>query len=78
MPLLRNAKKALRNSQKKAVFNREVKSRVKTTLDKVKAEPSIPNLSQAFSALDKAKKRGIFHRNKVSRLKSQLSLLLNK
>lgn len=76
MPLLKNAKKALRSSQAKAVVNRRIKSRVKTTMDEMKAKPGTDNLSMAFSALDKAAKRGLFHGNKVARLKRQLSRLL--
>jgi ribosomal protein S20 len=75
MPLLNNAKKALRVSARKTVVNSRIKSQVKTSLDKVKAEPTSENLSSAFSALDKAVKRGLFHINKVARLKSQLSRL---
>lgn len=77
MPLLHNAKKALRSQAAKAEINSRVKSRVKTALDKVKAEPTAENLSTAFSSLDKALKRNIFHANKVARLKSQLSRLLS-
>lgn len=75
MPLLKNAKKALRSSQAKAAVNSRVKSRVKTSLDKVKVNPTPENLSAAFSSLDKALKRKLFHANKVARLKSQLSRL---
>lgn len=75
MPLLNNAKKALRASERKAAVNRRIKSQVKTSLDKVKETPTPENVSGAFSALDKAVKRGLFHINKVARLKSQLSRL---
>jgi ribosomal protein S20 len=75
MPLLNNAKKALRASERKATINRRIKSQVKTAVDKVKETPNPENMSSAFSALDKAVKRGLFHINKVARLKSQLSRL---
>lgn len=75
MPLLNNAKKALRASEHKATVNRRIKSQVKTAVDKVKATPNAENMASAFSALDKAVKRGLFHINKVARLKSQLSRL---
>lgn len=75
MPLLRNAKKALRASAAKAEINRQVKSRVKTALDAVKAQPTAENMATAFSSLDKALKRNLFHANKVARLKSQISRL---
>lgn len=78
MPLLKNAKKALRASKRKAIVNRRVKSRVKTLSDTLVAEPNQSNLSQVFSAIDKAMKRNIFHRNKAARLKSQMSKLVSK
>lgn len=75
MPLLKNAKKALRSQAAKAEINSRVKSRVKTALDAAKAKPSTQTMATAFSALDKALKRNLFHANKVARLKSQLSRL---
>jgi small subunit ribosomal protein S20 len=76
MPLLKNAKKALRVSRRKTVVNRRVKSVVSTMVDKMKTEPTMLNLQAAFSAIDKAVKRNIFHRNKAARHKSQLAKLL--
>lgn len=76
MPILQNAKKALRSSQKKAVYNQKVKSKVKNMIDKMKKEPSVEALNNVFSAIDKAVKRNIFHKNKAARLKSQMSKLL--
>jgi ribosomal protein S20 len=76
MPILRNAKKALRASKRKAVFNRTVKSRTKTAIDAVKKTPTMATLSTAYSAIDKAVKRKVFHKNKAARLKQQLSKLV--
>ncbi|HYD34942.1 MAG TPA: 30S ribosomal protein S20 [Vitreimonas sp.] len=76
MPILSNAKKALRSSERKAAVNRVVKSKLKTALDKVKAAPTADTLSTAFSALDKAVRRHMLHRNKAARLKSQVSKLV--
>lgn len=75
MPILSNAKKALRSSQKKAVFNRAIKSKLKTALDSVKKTPSNDTLSNAFSKIDKAVKRNLMHRNKAARMKSQMAKL---
>lgn len=76
MPLLRNAKKALRQSYARAEVNQKLKSRVKTALDAAKSKPSNITLGTAFSALDKALKHHIFHANRVARVKSQLSRLV--
>lgn len=76
MPILENAKKALRSSKRKATYNQTVRSRVKTTVDAAKKKPSMENLTVAYSAIDKAVKRNLFHQNKASRLKSQLAKLV--
>lgn len=78
MPILKNAKKALRVSRRKTEINRQIKSRVKTMVDKMKKDPSQENLSEAYTAIDTAAKKNIFHRNKAARLKSQLSKLMPK
>lgn len=75
MPLLPNAKKALRVSKRKTDVNARVKSIIKTMVDKVKKSPSAQNLSNAYSAVDTAVKQNLLHKNKASRLKSQLSKL---
>ncbi len=76
MPLLKNAKKALRVSKRKTITNRRIKSRVKTLTDAYKSDPKPAGLSAAFSAIDRAVKRNIFHRNRAARIKSQLSKLI--
>ncbi|MEN8253746.1 MAG: 30S ribosomal protein S20 [Patescibacteria group bacterium] len=77
MPILKNAKKALRVSRRKEIINRRLRSKTKTMTDKMVKEPSASQLSLVFSAIDKAVKRNIFHKNKAARLKSQMSRLLN-
>lgn len=76
MPILKNAKKALRVSKRKTIFNRRSKSRMKTAMDRVKKTPNQANLALAFSAIDRAVKRNIIHKNKAARLKSRISKLL--
>ncbi len=73
MPLLRNAKKALRSSLKKAQMNRRVKSQARTMMTSMRTKPTSEGLSAAFSAIDRAVKKHLFHKNKAARLKSQLS-----
>jgi len=76
MPILKNAKKALRASERKADYNRQVKSKLKTALDKMIKGPSPAVLSEVFQAVDKAVKRHLVHRNKAARLKSKMSRLV--
>lgn len=73
MPILKNAQKALRSSQRKAVVNQRNRSQVKTTTDAFKKNPTAELLAAAFSALDRAAKNHLSHKNKVARVKSQLS-----
>lgn len=73
MPILQNAKKALRSSKRKAQVNKVVRSRAKTAIDAVKKSASAETLSTAFSRIDRAVKHNLLHKNKAGRLKSQLS-----
>lgn len=77
MPILKNAKKALRSSARKAAVNQVVKSKLKTMQDKMVKNPLVENLAPAFSAIDKAKKNHLIHANKAARLKSRLSKLVS-
>jgi len=76
MPILKNAKKALRVSDRKAVIRQPAKSRVKTMLDAAKKSPTAETVSQAFSAIDRAAKINVFHKKKAAHLKSQIAGLL--
>ena len=73
MPILQNAKKALRVSKRKAEINQPVRSRLKTAVDAVKKKADSDTMSTAFSAIDKAVKRNVIHRKKAARIKSQLA-----
>ena len=76
MPILKNAKKALRVSKRKTVINSRIKSRVKTLTDAFKKNPTSAALSEAYSSIDIAVKKNILKKNKAARVKSQLSKLL--
>lgn len=85
MPNTEGARKTLRASKKKAVFNLRRKNAMKKAVknfrelikeDKTtEAEEKIPLV---YKAIDKAQKRGIIKKNTASRKKSRLSNLLNK
>jgi DNA-binding protein HU-beta len=76
MPILANAKKALRGSQRKAVYNLAVRSRAKSAVDALRKKPSMEALSAAYQAIDMAVKRNLYQANKAARLKSQLAKLV--
>ena len=80
MPITKNAKKALRASDRKAVFNlrrkRVVNSDVKNIQNLVKAgkaDEAKKSLSAAYKALDKAAKMNTISKGHASRKKSRLA-----
>ena len=79
MPITSSAKKALRSSKKKRVFNLRRKNEMQNVIKEYKklivgkkskeAEKLIPKLQKA---IDKAAKRGIIKKNTAARRKSRL------
>jgi len=85
MPNKKSAERRVRNSARKELVNRRVKSLVKSREKKYlafvkagKTEEAKAALSAAISALDKAAKKGVIHAGKVDRKKSRLSISLAK
>jgi len=76
MPIIKSAKKALRQTAKHYLRNKTVKSATKTAIKKARLKPETNTLSQAFSALDKAVKKHVVKKNTANRLKSRLSKLI--
>ena len=76
MPLLQNAKKALRSSKRKTAINQTLKSKTRTLIKKAKLEPTADKISAAFSTIDKSVKKNLMHKNKAARVKSGLSKLV--
>ena len=81
MPTHKSAEKALRQSKKRNLRNKMVKSEIKTLIKKLETASDKAQaqnlLKETFSLLDKAVKRNILHQNKVSRTKSRLSRFAN-
>ena len=73
MPILANAKKALRASNRKAVINSRTKSKMRTAIKAAQADPSKENIKAAYSAVDRAAKNKLIHKNKAAHVKSQLA-----
>lgn len=79
MAITKNAKKAVRSSARKRVFNirrnntmRDIIKTVRKTLvagEVAKAEAMMP---EAYKAIDKAAKRGVIKENTAARKKSRL------
>ncbi|MDR3547916.1 MAG: 30S ribosomal protein S20 [Candidatus Pacebacteria bacterium] len=85
MAITKNAKKALRASLKKRVFNVRRKRALTSTTKDVKKlivagqkTEANQSLAAAYQAIDKAAKRGIIKKNTASRKKSRLAKALGK
>ena len=83
MPITQSAKKALKGSEKKKVFNLRRKKKVEDAVKSVKklvkegkTKEANALLPQAFSALDKAAKGNTIKANTASRKKSRLNAMV--
>ena len=85
MPIKSSAKKALRSSKTKRVYNIRRKEALKGAVKELKKVVASGNkkeaealLSKAFKALDKAAKGNTIKKGNASRKKSRLSAIVNK
>lgn len=76
MPLIKSAKKKLRQDKKRQKRNKSTKDFLKEVLKKARAAVSEENIRLAIKATDKAVKKRIIHKNKGARIKSSLSKLV--
>lgn len=85
MPITKSAKKYLRVSERKRVFNlkqlKKMRGLIKdlrsfVTQGKLKEAQNL--LAQVFKAIDKAAKRGVIKKNTASRKKSRLTKAVNR
>lgn len=81
MPIIKSAKKALRQSIKRRLRNIGRKKAIKNAVVKIKKakkEEALKLLSLAYKAIDKAAKAGTIKKNTAARKKSRLAKLINK
>ncbi len=85
MPITTSAKKALRGSQRKRVFNTIKKEQINKAVKKLKkliSEKKVKEAKEFFpqvqKILDKSVKTGLIKANKSGRKKSRLSKLIKK
>jgi small subunit ribosomal protein S20 len=85
MPITKSAKKALKQGEKKKVFNLRRKKKVEDTVKVVKklvkegkVKEANALLPKAFSALDKAAKGNTIKDNTAARKKSRLNAFVKK
>lgn len=85
MAITKGAKKAVRSSERKRVFNvrrnntmRDVIKDIKKALIAGETDKATTLLPTAYKAIDKAAKRGVIKDNTAARKKSRLSIAVNR
>ena len=73
MPLIKSAKKKLKQDKKRSILNLVYKKNYKDLLKQAKVDKKPEIVKKAISSIDKAVKKGIIHVNKAARLKSQIT-----
>lgn len=75
MPIIKSAKKRLRQSKKRRIYNARYEHTYKKALKQLKrnAKNKKEALADTYKAIDKAAKKGILHKKRASRLKSKAS-----
>ena len=72
MPIIKSAKKAARQAEKRTAHNVGIKKDIKTALKAFKAAPSKETLAKAQSEYDKAVKKNLLKKNTAARRKAKL------
>jgi small subunit ribosomal protein S20 len=85
MPITSSAKKALRASKHKRVFNQRRKDTIGAVVKKVKkfiadknTQEAVKLLAEAYQAIDKAAKTNLIKKNTAARKKSRLAKFVSK
>ena len=73
MPIIKSAKKKMRQDKKRNSVNLKTLTSLKRAIADVRKNPSVESLKKASSLIDQAAKKNIIHKNKASRLKSRLA-----
>ena len=76
MPVLKHAKKKLRQDKIRTTRNKKLKDLFKKLVKQARAKKTAESVSKAFSSIDKAAKNYILHKNTAARMKSSLSKLV--
>ena len=78
MPIIKSAKKRVKQTQKATARNARSKKSLRSALKSFLKKPSASAHQKAQSNLDKAVKKGLVHKNKVARKKRQLAAAAKK
>lgn len=77
MPVIKSAKKKLRQDKKRQEQNKVQKDFLKKVVKTFRAHPTDKNLQAVYKATDKSVKKHLIHANKAARLKSSLTKTLS-
>lgn len=72
MPVIKSAKKKLRQDNKKQEENKKLKSLLKELIKRAVKTKDTKKIQNAVRVADRAAKKHIIHKNKAARIKSQL------
>ena len=73
MPIIKSAKKAMRQATKRTEHNASIKKDIMAAVKAFKATPTAKTLAKAQSEFDKAVKKDLLKKNTASRRKAQLA-----
>ena len=82
MPNHKSAEKRVRQSEKRRQINRSNRTRLRSSIKKLRAEVdgggnTVALLPETISVIDKAVQKGVLHRNAAARYKSRLTTQVN-
>jgi|APSaa5957512576_1039674.scaffolds.fasta_scaffold49990_2 small subunit ribosomal protein S20 len=78
MPIIKSAKKKLKQDKFRTAVNRVYRNRIKETLKEAREKKTKKAVEAAYSALDRGAKKRVIHKNKAARLKSRLVKLIKR
>ena len=80
MPLIKSAKKRLRQDEKKRIRNKAIRNEVRNQVKKINKLFLAGNIEEArriqpeiVRLIDKTASKGIWHKNKAARIKSRIA-----
>ena len=76
MPIIKSAKKAARQADKRTAHNVSIKKDIKAAVKAFKMKPTNETLAKAQSEYDKAVKKDLLKKNTASRRKARLHAML--
>lgn len=78
MPIIKSAKKAVRQTKRRTGQNKKKKLFLKSKITNFKKSKSQKDLTLIYSLTDKLVKAGVIHKNKAKRIKRQAARLITK